>query len=417
MSLSAPLDPRDPLAQGETDLPSILQLARQLIRIRSRPGDSYTPVLSVLARWLTRRGLHPEIITDAAGAPVAVASDVHGAHPGPRIVLDTPIDTAPFGDETAWSYPPTSATIRDGWLYGRGAADSKVAAAIFAHLAVRIAADRAHLHGTLTILADADEHAGGFAGARSFIAQAQPKPDAVMIGYPGFRHVVIGCRGFWRATIVVAGTAGHTGGGKVDPTEVNAAEKAAELVGMLARHRIPASASNGFGLPPKLTVTAVHAGEGYSIVPDRCELNVDARLTPTFDRTAAERLVTGLVDEVDRAVPGPRSSVVSALESWPAYQLSPDQQPAAALLSATARYVDPAPAPKIAGPSNIGNYLAGLGIPATAGFGVDYVAGHGTDERIDIGTIPQVFAAYHDAVRALLNACRVQPEVNNGGDT
>jgi len=36
---------------------------------------------------------------------------------------------------------------------------------------------------------------------------------------------------------------------------------------------------------------------------------------------------------------------------------------------------------KIAGPSNIGNYLAGLSIAATAGFGVDYVGLHGRPGR------------------------------------
>jgi len=62
------------------------------------------------------------------------------------------------------------------------------------------------------------------------------------------------------------------------------------------------------------------------------------------------------------------------------------------------------PAPKVAGPSNIGNYLAGLGIPATAGFGVDYRGLHGTDERIRLDSIPVVQAAYHQALLTLLHA-------------
>lgn len=57
---------------------------------------------------------------------------------------------------------------------------------------------------------------------------------------------------------------------------------------------------------------------------------------------------------------------------------------------------------KIAGPSNIGNYLAGLGIAATAGFGVDYVGVHGTDERVRLDTIPVVQAVCHNAIVRLL---------------
>jgi succinyl-diaminopimelate desuccinylase len=57
---------------------------------------------------------------------------------------------------------------------------------------------------------------------------------------------------------------------------------------------------------------------------------------------------------------------------------------------------------KVAGPSNIGNYLAQLGIPATAGFGVVYRGLHGTDESINLESIPVVQAVYQRAVRSLL---------------
>ena len=58
---------------------------------------------------------------------------------------------------------------------------------------------------------------------------------------------------------------------------------------------------------------------------------------------------------------------------------------------------------KIAGPSNIGNYLAGLDIPATAGFGAVYVGLHGTDERIRLDSLPAVQAIYHAAALTLLS--------------
>jgi succinyl-diaminopimelate desuccinylase len=86
---------------------------------------------------------------------------------------------------------------------------------------------------------------------------------------------------------------------------------------------------------------------------------------------------------------------------WPAYRLDDDSPLKTALLDAAGRAGLTTTA-KIAGPSNIGNYLAGLGIPATAGFGVDYTGLHGTDERIRIGSIPLAQAVYHQACRTLL---------------
>ncbi len=61
---------------------------------------------------------------------------------------------------------------------------------------------------------------------------------------------------------------------------------------------------------------------------------------------------------------------------------------------------------KVAGPSNIGNLLAGEdgAIPATAGFGVPYEGLHGIDERASLAELPQVYAVYHQAVLDLLDA-------------
>ena len=39
------------------------------------------------------------------GATVALTCEVPGGRPAPRFVLDACLDTAPFGDEAAWTYP------------------------------------------------------------------------------------------------------------------------------------------------------------------------------------------------------------------------------------------------------------------------------------------------------------------------
>jgi len=86
---------------------------------------------------------------------------------------------------------------------------------------------------------------------------------------------------------------------------------------------------------------------------------------------------------------------------WPAFALPDGSALRGALLDAAAAaglHV----MPKVAGPSNIGNYLAGLGIPATAGFGVDYVGLHGTDERIRLESVPFVHATYQHALLSLM---------------
>lgn len=105
---------------------------------------------------------------------------------------------------------------------------------------------------------------------------------------------------------------------------------------------------------------------------------------------------------MDAAWPGTRPTSIEITGLWPAFALPGDCVLRSALLDAAAAQGLKVAA-KIAGPASIGNYLAGLGIPATAGFGVDYSGLHGADERIRIDSIAPVQAVYHRALLTLLH--------------
>jgi len=110
----------------------------------------------------------------------------------------------------------------------------------------------------------------------------------------------------------------------------------------------------------------------------------------------------GTVAEVDHAWADTRPTLIDVTTRWPAFALPADSPLRATMIAAAAAFgVDTEP--KIAGPSNIGNYLAGLGIPATAGFGVTYTGLHATDERFRTDTVPTVHAIYHAALLRLLS--------------
>ncbi|WP_242905656.1 M20 family metallopeptidase [Actinomadura terrae] len=384
------------------DRDSVIALTGELVRLPSRGGiDSYDPVLERMETWLESHGLPTRRLTDADGATVALVSEITGDPAGPRYVLDACLDTAPFGDEAAWSRPPTSGDLVYGWMHGRGTSDSKAGAAIFAHVAARLRPALDGGGGNLVLLFDVDEHTGGFGGARAYFdgPDAPSRVDGVMIGYPGIEHVVIGGRGVLRAQIRVHGVAAHSGARSAASSAI---AKAAHLVSALHALDLPATAGEGFPLPGKLTVTAITGGQGYSTVPDLCVLNVDTRLTPALTHKDAVELLQGQAAAVDAAWPDTPGTSLDFTTRWPEYALPATSALRAALLNA-AHAVRLAPTPKIAGPSNIGNYLAGLGIPATAGFGVDHVGLHATDERIRLDTIEPVQAAYHLALDALLH--------------
>ncbi|MEU0989215.1 M20/M25/M40 family metallo-hydrolase [Streptomyces sp. NPDC005953] len=381
---------------------SVVELASELIRRPSRGGiDAYGPVLGVLEEWLSASGLPHRRLHDDAGHLVGLLVEIHGGRPGSWWTLDACVDTAPYGDEASWSFPPDCGDVVDGWLRGRGSADSKLAASMFCHIAADLAPHADTLHGGLAVLLDVDEHTGGFGGARAYLADpGVVRPAGVMIGYPGMDEVVVGGRGLWRATLTVHAPSGHSGSSK---HVVGAISRAAHLVRLLDSAELPdGESSSGFPLTPKLSVTTFHGGEGFSVIPDRCDLNIDVRTTPGFGAHDAETLVRKVVAELDADLPGPRPTEVNPVVSWPPFRLAEDEQPAAALLTAAAGAGLTVRA-KTAGPSNIGNLLAGEGITGvTAGFGVPYEGLHGIDERAHLGELPTVYAVYHRAVLDLL---------------
>jgi succinyl-diaminopimelate desuccinylase len=374
-----------------------------LVRIPSQGGlDGYEPILHAVRGNLRGRQVDAQLLHDADGAPIAVYGAVRGARQGPTYMLNATVDTAPVGDTATWTHDPFSGRIENGWLYGRGSADSKAGIVIFTHVLASLAEEPHRLRGTMSFLFDAEEHSGAFGGIRRFIdarPEAMPR-GGVMIGYPGDERIIIGCRGFLRVKLTVHGIAAHSGSSS--RPGVNAIGRAARLVQQLESIDLPSDPPGAFRIPPKMTVTEIHGGEGYSSVPDRCAVHVDVRLTPAFTRDDAERMLKVVVGAFDAESPAP-ATTYDALPGWPAYRL-PDDAPVYRALRSAGESVLGRPLPgDVAGPSSIGNFLATVDVQATSGFGVRYRGIHAADECVDIESLEPTYRTYLEAARILLH--------------
>jgi len=379
---------------------SIIDFAQKLIRIPSQAGiDPREPVLNAIADWLSAHRLEPQLLRDSGHAGVAVLAELSGDLPGPMFCLNACADTAPVGAVETWRYPPFSACVDGGWLYGRGSADSKIAVAVFCHLAEHLAPVARSFGGSLSFLFDADEHTGRFSGIKAYL-QRSPNVAGVMVGYPGNYGVIVGARGFYRVQIRVYGHAVHSGTRKTGMT--NAAEKAADLITRFATCELAPSPDPDFEFGPKLTVTAVNGGSGFSTVPGSCDVNVDVRLTRTFGSANARDLVSRIVRENNHAFPSPRANAILSEETIPAYRLSDDSRIVRALRAGAGQAMARNVPAVVCGPSNAGNVFAAAGIDATCGFGVTYKGIHGVDECLDVESIDMVYRAYLHAVHTLL---------------
>lgn len=386
---------------------SIVALLRALVRIPSRAGeDDLAAVLHCIEHWFRQRALPFHTLRGPAGEPLGLYAEVQGARPGggPWTVLDATLDTAGFGSPATWAHPPTSAVVDDGWLHGRGSADSKAGVALFAHLLQEFAAAPQLFAGRLGVLFDLDEHSGRFGGARAFFDQpfeggAPPRPDGVVIGYPGMDRIVTGGRGFLRARLALHGIAAHSGAAR--QRGLNAIDRALALAQALAALPLPAGDA-AFPLPPQLTWTGIQAGNaGFSQVPDLCELRLDLRLTPAFDDGVARAFVEQAVLQCDAARGVAPATDIEWLAGWPAYQVQDTHPLVAALREAARAELDLDLPIAVVGPSNIGNYLAGLGVPALCGFGVRHRNIHAADECVALDSIEPVYRIYRHALQGM----------------
>ena len=386
--------------QDPIPVASIIELAREMIRIPTQAGiDAPNMLLTHLGEWFLAHGIAGELLEDETGAPCAFLATTPGT--GPLFLLDACADTAPAGDPAQWSHAPFAADCEDGWLYGRGAGDSRMGISIFSHLFCELvgAAGPDTGGGRLGVLFDADEHTGGFLGVRRFVDR-HPDCAGVLIGYPGNDELVRGARGFYRVTLTFHGTTAHTGQeqGDADNAVMKAIRFSDALGSVWSQVLEDLPEDETFPLGPRMTITGIQGGGAWSVVPDTCTVSIDFRLTPTTTASAVRKILQRVSGQVAAG-----DVTWDEMESWPPYQV-PEDHPLCEAITAAAEEVRGRSLPtSICGPSNIGNFLASRNIPALCGFGVTCEGYHATDERVRLDDIPSVYAVYRKALRHLLS--------------
>ncbi|PRD49610.1 succinyl-diaminopimelate desuccinylase [Phyllobacterium myrsinacearum] len=136
---------------------------------------------------------------------------------GPHLMFAGHTDVVPVGDAAAWTYPPFSAAIHKGEMYGRGAVDMKGGIACFAAAVARHIAKNGALKGSISFLITGDEEGPSINGTSKLLEWAKARGetwDAAIVGEPTNPDklgdmIKIGRRGSLSGTVTVHGVQGH----------------------------------------------------------------------------------------------------------------------------------------------------------------------------------------------------------------
>ena len=135
----------------------------------------------------------------------------------PLLVFAGHTDVVPTGPVDKWHTPPFEPTIKDGMLYGRGAADMKTSCAAFITAIEDFVAAHPDHHGSIGLLITSDEEGVAVDGTVKVVGALKARGehfDYCIIGEPTSNKVVgdmikNGRRGSLSGKLVIKGVQGH----------------------------------------------------------------------------------------------------------------------------------------------------------------------------------------------------------------
>ena len=259
------------------DVPrTALDLAEALIRCRSVTPDD-AGCQDLVAAELVPVGF---AIHDLQFAETRNLWASHGQG-APVFALVGHTDVVPTGPITQWSSDPFEPVIRDGMLYGRGAADMKAGVAA-ATCALRdfVAAHPNHA-GTVAILLTSDEEGpanNGVVRVMNWLDAQGIKLDYALIGEPSSNaelgdQIRVGRRGSMHVELTVLGVQGHV----AYPEKArNPIHLSGPLLSALAQHQF--DLGNAAFPPTSMQMYDIAAGAGANnIIPGELKLKLNFR--------------------------------------------------------------------------------------------------------------------------------------------
>ena len=221
----------------------------------------------------------------------------------PLLVFAGHTDVVPTGPAEQWQSQPFIPTVRDGKLYGRGAADMKTSiAAMVVACEEFIAADPQH-KGSIGFLITSDEEGPATDGTVivcKLLKERGEQIDYCLVGEPTSSHTLgdmikNGRRGSMSGKLTIKGLQGHIAYPQLAKNPIHLA--APVLTELVAQQW---DAGNDYYLPTSWQISNIHGGAGASnVIPGDVVIDFNFRFSTASTVEGLQERVHAILDKYD----------------------------------------------------------------------------------------------------------------------
>jgi succinyl-diaminopimelate desuccinylase len=260
----------------------LTQILKNLVQIPTEnpPGRTENIINYLVSEVLKEsEGFHNEIISykkDDTKLHNLVSRIGQGSQ---KIIFCGHFDVVPTGEISKWMYPPFSAEIVDGKLYGRGSADMKSGLTMLIGAMKNLSKNAKFIEKfELVFVGTADEE-GGMSGSM-YLTEKKIMQNAILliIGEPTNMNIGVAEKGILWINMNIQGKSAH---GSMPDKGINAIECAikitSELYNCLDKKR------NAILGNSTLNIGRIEGGTVINVVPEQTSLELDYRLIPEQD--------------------------------------------------------------------------------------------------------------------------------------
>ncbi len=219
---------------------------------------------------------------------------------GPLLCFAGHTDVVPTGPVEQWHTPPFQPEIRDGLLYGRGAADMKGSLAAMVTACERFVAKRPDHKGSIAFLITSDEEGPSINGTVKVVQHLEArneKMDWCLVGEPTSSNVVgdvikNGRRGSLNAILKVRGVQGHIAYPQLAKNPIHLATPA-----LTALTAIEWDRGNEFFPPTSFQISNIKGGTGATnVIPGELEVVFNFRFSTESTEAGLRQRVHEVLD-------------------------------------------------------------------------------------------------------------------------